>query len=175
MPMWAWRAMAMMMPTGEISWLVYQSSLAILPAYLRYINRSLTCCKILRHGASGFGFHPKECVLRILSPLKICCLGWVLTHDLWVQWQALWPLHHWGDMVQKLAYEVHESRRLFTLWVLSLIEDYKTFLDRHTVSHMNSQMQLSCVRGGGWISWQSYWTSVWFTTSLLPSSLWHFG
>jgi hypothetical protein len=30
--MWAWRAKAMMMPAGENSWLVHQSSLAILPA-----------------------------------------------------------------------------------------------------------------------------------------------
>jgi hypothetical protein len=31
---------------------------------------SLTCCKILRHGADGFAFHPKEGVLRIFIALK---------------------------------------------------------------------------------------------------------
>jgi hypothetical protein len=47
-------------------------------------KRSLTCRKILRHpGTSGFTSHPKEVVLL---PLKIHCLGWVRTRDLWVQW-----------------------------------------------------------------------------------------
>jgi hypothetical protein len=31
---------------------------------------SLTCCKILRHGNSGFTSHPKECVLLIFIALK---------------------------------------------------------------------------------------------------------
>jgi hypothetical protein len=38
--------------------------------YLRYVNGFLTCCKILRHGTSGFTFHPKEvCALKNPSPL----------------------------------------------------------------------------------------------------------
>jgi hypothetical protein len=36
---------------------------------------SLTCRKILRHGASGFTSHPKEGVLRVLSPLKFIALA----------------------------------------------------------------------------------------------------
>jgi hypothetical protein len=39
--------------------------------YLKYLKRFLTYRKILRHGSTGFNFHPKEDVLRILSPLKI--------------------------------------------------------------------------------------------------------
>jgi hypothetical protein len=53
--------------------------------YLRNINGYSTCCKIMRHGTSRF----KECVLRILSSLKINCLGWVWTNDPWAQWQSL--------------------------------------------------------------------------------------
>jgi hypothetical protein len=34
------------------------------------LKSSLTCRKILRHGTSGFDFHPKECVLRIFIALK---------------------------------------------------------------------------------------------------------
>jgi hypothetical protein len=87
--MWAWRVMVMMMPAGENSWLVHQSFLAILPAetcgvsrrngwrsenfayqYLRYVNRSLTCRKILWHGASSFTSYPNEGVLQIFITLK---------------------------------------------------------------------------------------------------------
>jgi hypothetical protein len=86
--MWAWRAMVMM-PTGEVSWLVHHSSLSVLPAkisgasrrngrrsenlayqLLRYVNGSFTCRKILRHGTSGFTSHPKEGVLRIFIAHK---------------------------------------------------------------------------------------------------------
>jgi hypothetical protein len=38
--------------------------------YLRYVSGSLTCHKVLRHGASGFTSHPKEGVLRIFIALK---------------------------------------------------------------------------------------------------------
>jgi hypothetical protein len=38
--------------------------------YLRFINRSLTCRKILRYGDSGFTSHPKEGVLQIFIALK---------------------------------------------------------------------------------------------------------
>jgi hypothetical protein len=89
--MWAWRGMVMMMtmmPAGDNSWLIHQSSLAVVPAeisgagrmdkgvrilpilYLRYLKGSLTCRKILRHGTSGFTSHPKEGVLRIFIALK---------------------------------------------------------------------------------------------------------
>jgi hypothetical protein len=44
---------------------------------------SLTCRKILRHGASGFTFPPKEGVQQIFI-----ALGRDLTHQTWVQWQA---------------------------------------------------------------------------------------
>jgi hypothetical protein len=93
-----WRAVVMMMVrAGNNSWLVYQSSLAVLLAETSGANRrngrwsenfaysvslirheSLTCRKILRHGTSGFTSHPKEGVLRFLSPLKIHRLGRVL-------------------------------------------------------------------------------------------------
>jgi hypothetical protein len=81
--------MVVMMPAGDNSRLVYQSSLSVLPAetsgvsrrngrrrenfayqYLKYFKRSLTCRKISRHGTSRFTSHPKEGVLRILIALK---------------------------------------------------------------------------------------------------------
>jgi hypothetical protein len=37
---------------------------------LSYFNGSLTCRKILRHGADGFTSSPKELVLRIFIDLK---------------------------------------------------------------------------------------------------------
>jgi hypothetical protein len=48
------------------------------------IKRSLTCRKILRYGTSGFTSHLKESVLRILSPLRIHCLGRLQSLNLWV-------------------------------------------------------------------------------------------
>jgi hypothetical protein len=87
--MWACGATVMMMPSEENSLLVHQSSLAILPAviweqvggmgegvrilpiqYLKHFKGSLTCRKILQHGADGFTSHPKESVLRIFIALK---------------------------------------------------------------------------------------------------------
>jgi hypothetical protein len=38
--------------------------------YLKYLKGSLTCRKILRHGASGFTSQPKEGVLQIFIALK---------------------------------------------------------------------------------------------------------
>jgi hypothetical protein len=79
----------MMLPAGNNSWLVHYSSLVVLRAetsgesrrngrrsenfayqYLKYLRRSLTCRKILRHGTSGFTSHPKEGVLWIFIALK---------------------------------------------------------------------------------------------------------
>jgi hypothetical protein len=79
----------MIMPAENNSWLVRQSSLAVLPAetsgasrrigqrsenfaypYLKYLKGSLTRRKILWHGASGFTSHPKEAVLRIFIAVK---------------------------------------------------------------------------------------------------------
>jgi hypothetical protein len=87
--MWAWRAMVMMMPAGDNSWLVHQSSLAVLPAetsgasrrngqssenfayqYLKYLKGFLKCHKILRHGTCSFISHPKEGVLRVFIVFK---------------------------------------------------------------------------------------------------------
>jgi hypothetical protein len=104
---WAWRAMVMMMPSGDNSWPVHQNSLSVLPAeisrasrrngrrsenfayqHLKYLKGSLKCRKILRHGTYGFSFHSKEGVLRIFIALKIHHLGRVWTRKLWVQWQA---------------------------------------------------------------------------------------
>jgi hypothetical protein len=84
-----WRAVVMMMPAGDNSWSVYQSSLAVLSVKtsvasrrngqrmrilriqcLWYVNGSFTYLKILRHGASNFTSHPKEGVLRIVIALK---------------------------------------------------------------------------------------------------------
>jgi hypothetical protein len=78
-----------LMPAGDYSWLVHQSSLAVQPAkssgtskrngrrsenfacqYLKYLKGSLTFLKILRHGTSGFTSHPKEGMLRIFIALK---------------------------------------------------------------------------------------------------------
>jgi hypothetical protein len=80
-----WRVVMTLMD----NWLVYQSSLAVLPAepsagvggidegmrivriqYLWYVNVSFTCRKILRHGTSGFTSNPKEGVLVIFISLK---------------------------------------------------------------------------------------------------------
>jgi hypothetical protein len=90
--MWAYRAvviMMMMMQAGENSWLVHQSSLAILLAdiweraggmdegvrilpiqYLKCLKGSLTSRKFLWHGTSGFTSHTKEGVLRIFIALE---------------------------------------------------------------------------------------------------------
>jgi hypothetical protein len=84
-----WRAVVMMMPAGDTSWLVYQNSLAVIPGEISGTNRRneqrnekfscsvslirqriFTCRKVLRHGNSGFTVHPKECVLRIFIALK---------------------------------------------------------------------------------------------------------
>jgi hypothetical protein len=43
--------------------------------YLRHVNGSLTCRKILRHWASGFISRPNKVVLQFLSLLTIHCLG----------------------------------------------------------------------------------------------------
>jgi hypothetical protein len=78
-----------MMPAGDNSWLIHQSSLAVLPAetsgagrrkgrrsenfayrYLKYLKESFTCRKILRHWTSGFTSHPKEDVLWIFIAIK---------------------------------------------------------------------------------------------------------
>jgi hypothetical protein len=48
--------------TRQLSAFAYQ--------YLKYLEGSLTCCKILRHETSGFTSHPKEGVLRIFIALK---------------------------------------------------------------------------------------------------------
>jgi hypothetical protein len=44
---------------------------------------SLTCRKMLRHGADGFTSPPKEGMLQIFI-----ILGWVKSLESWVQWQA---------------------------------------------------------------------------------------
>jgi hypothetical protein len=55
---------------------------------LAYLKGTLTCRKILRHGAEGFTSPPKEVMLRTLTALKIIVLGRVWTHEPWVLWQA---------------------------------------------------------------------------------------
>jgi hypothetical protein len=80
-------AIVMMMLAGDKSWLIYQSSLAVLTAatsgarrnvrrnenfvyYLWYVNGSFKCHKILWHGTSSFPSHPKERVLQIFIAPK---------------------------------------------------------------------------------------------------------
>jgi hypothetical protein len=51
-----------------------------------FIPVELTCSKILRHGADSFTSPLKEVLLRIFITLKNpIVLGWVLSHELWVQ------------------------------------------------------------------------------------------
>jgi hypothetical protein len=45
--------------------------------YLRYVNRSLTCHKILWHGVYGFTSPPKESVLQIFIALRKYPLPWL--------------------------------------------------------------------------------------------------
>jgi hypothetical protein len=54
---------------------------------LSYLQGSLTCRKILRHGSDGFTPSPISCY-EFLSPLKSIVLGRVWTRKPWVQWQA---------------------------------------------------------------------------------------
>jgi hypothetical protein len=106
--MWAWRAMVMMMmPAADNSWLVLQSSLAVLPAEssgetrrngrrnenLVYpspwdFKRSLTCRKILRHGTFPLYFPSEGRCTADLIALKMHLLCQVWTRDPWVQWRA---------------------------------------------------------------------------------------
>jgi hypothetical protein len=84
-----WRAVMMMTPAGDNSWLVYQISLVVLPAETSGASRRngrmnenfaysvslirkriFTYRKILRHWTCGFTSHPKEGVLRIFIALK---------------------------------------------------------------------------------------------------------
>jgi hypothetical protein len=87
---WAWITMViMMMPPGDNSWFVYQSSLVVLPAersgkssrnrrrsenvayqYLKYLKELLTCRRILQQVACRFTSHTKEGVLRIFIAVK---------------------------------------------------------------------------------------------------------
>jgi hypothetical protein len=102
--MWAWRAMVTM-PAGDNSWVVHQSSLAVLPAetygasrgnrqrvrilpfqYLKYLKGSLTCRKVLLPLAL-LPIQRKVCC-GFLSPIKIHRLDRVWTHDSRAQWQA---------------------------------------------------------------------------------------
>jgi hypothetical protein len=61
-------------PTSRVIWEQVEGmdeGVRILPIqYLRYLNTSLTCCKILQHGAFGSTPHLKECVLWIFIGLK---------------------------------------------------------------------------------------------------------
>jgi hypothetical protein len=87
--MWAWRAMVMVTPAGDNSWLFHQNSMAVFPVetsgasrrngrrsenfayqYLKYVKGYLTYRKILRNRTSGFTAHPKKGVLRICITLK---------------------------------------------------------------------------------------------------------
>jgi hypothetical protein len=105
--MWAWKAMVVMMLAGDNSWLVHQSSLAVLPAessgastrngrscenfayqYLKYLKGPLTCRNILHTGPPALlPIQRKVCSIFLL-PLQIHCIGWVWTCDPWVQQQA---------------------------------------------------------------------------------------
>jgi hypothetical protein len=58
-------------------------NLALQRIFVHTVKGSLTCPKILWHVADSFTFHPKGSVLWIFI-----ALGWVWTHEPWVQWQA---------------------------------------------------------------------------------------
>jgi hypothetical protein len=93
---WACRVMVvkimMMMPAGDNSWLVHQSSLAVLPSeksrrngrrrenfayqYLTHLKGSSTRRKILRNATSSVTSHTKEGLLRIFISLKNPSLWW---------------------------------------------------------------------------------------------------
>jgi hypothetical protein len=99
-----------MILSGEVSWFIHQSSLVILPTESYRVKQeelakenvnfalrsifhiskgSLTCCKILWHGTDSFTTPPKECMLWIFIALKkSITLGWLWTHESWVQWKA---------------------------------------------------------------------------------------
>jgi hypothetical protein len=62
--------------------------------FCSFLQVIFTCCKLLWHGASGITSPPKEGMLKIFSPLKIHRLGWVGTHNPWVQLKTSYPLHH---------------------------------------------------------------------------------
>jgi hypothetical protein len=82
----------MMMPAGDNSWLVHQSSLAVLPAetsrrngrrrenfayqYLTHLKGSTTRRKILRNATSSVTSHTNEGLLRIFISLKNPSLWW---------------------------------------------------------------------------------------------------
>jgi hypothetical protein len=55
---------------GQVGGIDKWEFLPISMMYLKYLNGSLTCRKILQHGPSGFTSHPKEGVLQIFIALK---------------------------------------------------------------------------------------------------------
>jgi hypothetical protein len=57
-------------------------------------SRDLLHAANLRHGKNGFTFPPKECVLRIFSPLKIRRLRQSLNPRTWVPKASTLPLDH---------------------------------------------------------------------------------
>jgi hypothetical protein len=131
---WAWRGMMIMMPAEDNSWLVHQSSLAVLPAetsrasrrngrkewefglaknlaeqYLKYFKGSSNTLYRLTT------WDPQHTIRRMvccgfLSPLKVHLLGRIWDRDPWVQWQSLNTTEQ-GDV---LVYIVTSSR-LFIL------------------------------------------------------------
>jgi hypothetical protein len=70
---------------------------------------SLTCCKIMQYGASGFTSQPKEGVLQIFITIKNPSpLPGLNLHPLGPV-QAYQPLHHRGDYTHRLEL-VHSAR-----------------------------------------------------------------
>jgi hypothetical protein len=102
-----WTAMVMMMPTGDNSLLVYQSSLAVLPAETSGASRrngrrnenfaysvSFDTSTDLLHAIKSYKGPPallpiwRKVCCGFLSSLKIHHLSRIWTRDPWVQWQA---------------------------------------------------------------------------------------
>jgi hypothetical protein len=105
--MWAWRAMVVVIPAGDNSWL---STRALWQSYqqrhleqgggmdervrfcfiskMKYLKGSFTSREILRQGTSGLLPIRRKVCCGFLSPLKIHGHGPDWTRDPCVQWQA---------------------------------------------------------------------------------------
>jgi hypothetical protein len=99
-----WNAVVMMMQAEDNFWLVYQSSLAVLPAETsgpsrrngrRSENFAYSVSLIRQHAIKSYDMGPpallhirRKVCCGFLSLLKIHRLSRVWTRDPWVQWQA---------------------------------------------------------------------------------------
>jgi hypothetical protein len=61
-------------------------------------KRSSACRKILNMGPPALLPIPRKVCCGFVLHLKINRIAWARTRELWIQWQAQWPLHHRGDL-----------------------------------------------------------------------------